>query len=443
MNGQIITTIAGIGNPNSGACGGCENCQATTSMMINTEDVKFDVAGNMYIAEGCVSSLVEKVDLTGNVQFVAGNCFFGYSGDGGPATAAELKRANSIAFDAKGNLYIADLDAMVIRMVDTSGIISTFAGNGQSGFYGDGGPATAAEFNGPSGIAFDTIGNLYIVDQYNNRVRKIDLSGTISTVVGTGIGGWSGDGGLASAAELGIPSHVIFDKKGNMYIAEDEAYGSNVRMVNSSGIITTVAGRDSMGYSGDNGPATAAKMDAPIGMAFDVAGNLYIADCYNNVIREVNASTGIITTVAGNGYLAGTYKGGFSGDGGIPTSAELFEPTRISFDNAGNLYIPEFGNSDVRKVASIPTKHDEISQQIFISIYPNPAKNLLNIDINSIKGKVELTIYNVLGERVINETSTDKSIININTEPLPSGLYFIHLQTEDGTITNRKVEIVK
>jgi hypothetical protein len=295
----------------------------------------------------------------------AGNGTRGYSGDGGPATAAELNTPALITPDAAGDVYFADLENNVIRKLSAaSGIITTVAGDGVLGFGGDGGPATSAELNYPSDIAFDPAGNLYIADQFNYAVRKVDAAtGIISTVAGRGNCGSSycGDGGPATEAELNVPNAVLVDVAGDLYISD--SCNNVVRKVEAaSGIINTAVGNGygagagcpapTGGYSGDGGPATSAEMYEPYGLAFDSAGDLYIADGVNNVIRKVSAGTGIITTVAGNGFDAGTFNGGYSGDNGPATAAEMYWPNAVAFDAAGNLYISDEQNNRIRMVSA-------------------------------------------------------------------------------------------
>jgi uncharacterized protein (TIGR03437 family) len=275
---------------------------------------------------------------------VAGSGVNGFSGDGGPATSAALNNPIGVTVDAAGNLYIADSANQRIRRVTASGIITTVAGNGTADFSGDGGPATSAAFNGPAGIVVDAAGNLYITDDYNNRVRRVTPDGIITTVAGNGTRGYSGDHGAATSAALNDPYGIAVDAAGNVYIADRGNY--RIRCVTpwrGGGIITTVAGNGAHGFSGDGGPATSAAMNGPVGIAVDAAGNLYIADLDNNRIRRVTPS-GIITTVAGNGTA------GFSGDGGSATSAALNGPVGIAVDTAGNLYIADRGNYRIRRV---------------------------------------------------------------------------------------------
>ena len=226
--------------------------------------------------------------------------------DGGAADLAALT-STGVAVDSSGNIYIADTYNNRIRKVDTAGVISTIAGNGAAGYSGDGGSATSAMLNGPMSVAIDAFDNIYIADQLNNCIRKVNTVGVISTVAGNGTAGFFGDGGLATSAALNNPTGVAIDSAGNIYIADANMnnyplnYGNNrIRKVDTSGIISTVAGNGAAGYLGDGGAATSATLGAPQGVAVDAIGNIYIADVLNNRIRKVDSS-GVITTVAGNG----------------------------------------------------------------------------------------------------------------------------------------------
>ena len=288
----------------------------------------------------------------------------GFGGDGGPATEAILDSPTGVTVDGAGNLYIADLENHRIRKVDAAGTITTVAGTGESGYGGDGGPATEARLDEPSGITVDGAGNLYIADTWNHRIRKVDAAGTITTVAGTGetgfggdggpVTGWygfGGDGGPATEAILPYPYGVTVDEAGNLYIAD--GVNHRIRKVDAAGTITTVAGTGESGwwaggFGGDGGPATEARLDTPTGVTVDGAGNLYIAGFQNHRIRKVDAA-GTITTVAGTG------EGGFGGDGGPATEARLTWPCRVTVDGAGNLYIADLGNHRIRKVDAAGT----------------------------------------------------------------------------------------
>ena len=281
----------------------------------------------------------------GIINSVAGSGVSGYSGDGGSALAAQLSGPSGVAFDASGNMYIAEEANHVIRKVDAqTGTISTIAGLGRfAGFAGDGGPAAAARLFAPKDVAIDNAGNLYIADSWNVRIRKIDaVTGFISTVAGDGIAGFSGDGGPATSAHLGFPTGVKLDAAGNIYIADSE--NNRIRKVDPSGIITTIAGTGVAAFSGDGGPATAAALSFPIQPALDAAGNIYIADYQNFRVRRIDAQTGIITTVAGNGITF------FPTDGGPAINSAISGPQSLIADPSGALLIADIGNDRIRAV---------------------------------------------------------------------------------------------
>ena len=377
-----ITTIAGIGGRGYGGNDGKPAVRASVSW---PRGLAVDGAGNVYIAASGDSRIL-RVDTSGIITTVAGTGEEGYSGDGGPAVDAGLSNPYDVAVDGAGNLYIPDGSNHRVRRVDASGTITTIAGQGEGGYSGDGGPAVRARLDLPTNLTVDGSGNLLIVDARNNRIRRVDTSGTITTVAGIGESGFSGDGGQAVSAWLYDPAGIAFDKLGNLYIADRE--NNRIRRVDTSGAITTVAGTGERGYSGDGGPAVSAQLGRPASVAVDSSGNLYIGDDWYGHIRRVDAS-GTITTIvpnlndtrglavdgSGNLYIAqfahskilrldtsgtittvaGTGEEGYGGDGGPAVEARLDNPGGVAVDGSGNLYIADTFNHRIRRVDTAGT----------------------------------------------------------------------------------------
>jgi uncharacterized protein (TIGR03437 family) len=341
VSGGTSTIIAG----NDGFSFAGDGASSIASSLQFPRAVTADSTGSLYIAD-YFNFRVRKLS-GGIISTVAGSgSYYGLPGDNGPAINATIA-PTGVVVDSHKNLYIADESNWRVAEV-SGGIITTVAGNGSDGYSGDGGPATNASLGEPEGVALDSLGNLYIADPDNQRIRKVS-GGIITTVAGNGNQGFSGDGGLATRASLNSPWGVAVDSLGDLYIAD---YGNyRIRKV-SGGIITTVAGNGTSGFSGDGGPATSASLSYVVGVGTDSAGNLFITD--GNRVREV--SGGIITTVAGNGTA------GFSGDGAAATSASMNLPSGIAVDSQGNLYIADYGNNRVRAVLNSAPSFSKLLQ---------------------------------------------------------------------------------
>ncbi|HEV2495138.1 MAG TPA: hypothetical protein VG204_18920 [Terriglobia bacterium] len=302
--------------------------------------VALNASGELLIAD-TGNSRIRRVDTAGMASVVAGNGVSGAKGDDGPATLASLARPEGVAADRFGNVFIADTGNNRIRRVDPGGTITTVAGSGHAGFSGDDGAAVNATLNGPTGVGVDSDGDLYIADHGNNRIRKVNSSGTITSVAGTGRAGFGGDGAPAVKAALSGPSGVAVDSEGSVYIADTGNH--RIRRVDSSGSITTVAGNGGAGFGGDGGPAIKASLAGPTGLAVDDDGNLYVADTLNSRIRRVD-TTGTISTIAGSG------RSGFGGDDGPATAASLASPSDVALASDGGFFIADRLNQRIRRV---------------------------------------------------------------------------------------------
>ena len=416
-NAQYISTFAG------GMCGALGNGgPATLARMQTPSGVCLDKYGNVYIADQN-DCRVRKVDTSGIITTVAGTGHCGYSGDGGPADSADLRSPEGVSVSNDGTIYIADYHNSAIRMVKDN-IIHTIAGNGTMGDAGEGGPATDALLNTPADVAVDRYGNVYFVDQGVSKLKKVDTFGIITTIAGNGSAAFTGDGGPASAAQLNWPQGVGVDTCGNVYIAD--FYNSCVRKVDVvTGRISTIIGNDSLGYSGDWGPATDAVLYDASAVGLDHMGNVYVTDYYNYCIRKMDA-TGIITTIAGNDSL------GFSGDGGPATDAKLSFPQGVAADDSGNIYIADLDNYRVRKVSNTPppTKVQVLGSLPQIQIGPNPSAGKFFINTkNSIAG-LKAVLYNSIGK-----TEREFSIVGAYTldiTGMQEGVYYLTFYTDEG-----------
>jgi len=338
ITGGILTTVAGT----AGQSGSTGDGGAATSAKLNTPTgICFDSHGDLYIATQA-DNKVRKVLLSSsqNISTYAGNGTSGFFGDGGAATSAEMALPGGIAVDGSDNVFVADQSNNRVREINAGTTnISTVAGNGTT-FTGNGAAATTAILGRPATVCTDKNGNIYFPD--NARVLKMDPSGVLTVVAGTGVDNFSGDGGQATNATIGQPLGLYVDPSGNLYIGTLDDH--RIRMVDPSGIISTVAGDGNDGFSGDGGPATSARVGTVASITGDAAGNIYFADLGHSIVRKIDVSQNI-STIAGTAETPG-----YDGDGNPAISAHLKSPNALTIDAAGNIYISDNGNNTVRKI---------------------------------------------------------------------------------------------
>lgn len=418
-NAQIITTVAGGGSSyNSGVPALDFSLSVATS-------VAADHKGNVYIASQ-MSHRIFKVDASGILTYFAGTGLPGFSGDGGQAISAQLYTPSDLAVDAVGNLYICDHNNLRIRKIDTNGIITTVAGNGTAwGNLQDDIPALSSPM-GPWGIDVDNDGNLFIADFGYFCIRKVNTAGMISTVAGNGF--TYVENGPAIGAKI-QPSTVRVDQDGNLFFNDDNSY---LRKVSGQGIITTIAGDSNTGYSGDGALAINAKLNLnPLmtGITTDDDGNIFFADTWNGRVRKIDVASGIITTVAGNGYPSNPPYN--TGDGGPATSA-ICPAKDVAFNNGGDLYIAAMDR--IRKISSGLNTQEINSKNGYFNIYPNPTAGHINISgILPGEDQVNISIIDLLGRKV-SSSSYKISGGSLNTEidvDVPAGIYFIDIAAKN------------
>ncbi len=415
LRAQVITTVAGCGSVGYAGDGG----PATAAYLLHPRDVVVDKHGNVYFTE-IDNEVIRKIDTSGIISTVAGTNVLGFSGDGASALGAQIAAPIGIALDRIGNIYFADYNNGRIRKVDTAGIINTVAGTGVFGYNGDSIAATIAQLGSADGVAVDSLGDIYIADHLNHRIRKVNTSGIITTVAGNGTIGYSGDGGPASLAQV-TPVSIFIDKYQNIYFTDTFGY---VRKINISGTISLVAGNGSSTYSGDGGAATAAGITGLEGIAIDDTGNIYLPDNLCR-IRKINTN-GIINRIAG----AGT--GIFSGDGGDPLLANLNFPTGVAVDGKGRIYIADEANQRVRCIgcqapSEIRTADACKAGQLIIS--PNPATSHFELELRSpLTGQVQFRVFDALGRAIRQVTGIANSPLPIDLNA-PQGVYYIQAIT--------------
>lgn len=432
---QVINTFAGSG-PLGGNTG--DGGPAISAKLNNPTGVAAYGYANVYIADQA-NHVVRAVNYLGNIRTFAGrkDTTAGYSGDGKRADSARLNTPAGVAVDVSGNVYISDYSSNVVRMVNTAGIISTIAGTGVAGYSGDGVMATDAKLNHPYGLAVDVSGNVFIADAGNNVIRKVATDGTISTVAGNGFGAgmglgagaYTGDGGLAADASFNFPEGVAVDLAGNLYIAD--AKNNVVRKVGANDTVTTFAGTGVAGYSGDGGTAKAARLNHAAGVAVDASGNVYIADQNNYTVRKVS-STGIITSLAGNGAA------GYNGDGGRASVAQLNSPTSVAVDGLGQVYIADYGNNVIRKVGNATAVNEMHEAAGSLKVFPNPTNSDFSIELPQSANTATITVTDILGRERINRTINGSTTIT----GLPTGAYLIKVVAGEN-IYNQTVVVAR
>lgn len=416
---QIIVTIAGNGTQGYGGDGG----PATASLLKYPTGVACDHLGNTYVCDA--NHTVRKIDANGIISHVA-----------------TVYDPIAMACDKKNNLYVISQNYQSVMKISPAGVMTLFAGTGQgsASYSGDGGPATQATLNYPYGVAADTSGNVYIATNGDARIRKVNSSGIISTICGHGNTTTNvqhlGDNGPATTAELASPRGLAVDKYNNLYVVQH--FGS-VRMINSAGIITTVAGNLLLnaGYSGDGGPATAGQFNSPMYMAFDTTGNMYIEDPGNFVIRKVDTG-GILSTYAGTYHpqvWPNPWQGAYSGDGGDPLLCEFGGTWALAVNTANELIIADYRNHAVRKITKATGINDLKQEQLF-SVYPNPSGGEF---ILALRANAKISISNPIGQEVLSMTLPEgKHAINLLDQA--AGVYFIKVTIGN---SNQTLKLVK
>lgn len=417
---QTVSTFAGTGV--AGYNG--DSMAATSAKLYGPYGVALDGAGNTYIIDQD-NQRIRMVNSAGIITTIAGNGTAGFSGDSSLAIDAQLNSPTAIAA-ANGNIYIADMGNNRIRKINASGIITTIAGTGALGYNGDNIPATSAKLNGPTGVAVDKTGNVYIADRTNQRVRKVDTSGMITTVAGTGAAEYNGDTWpSATQASLWNPTAVTLDSKGNLYIADQ--WSNRIRKVDTFNKISTVAGNGFEGYCPDGLLATSMSLFEPNAVAVDSLGNIYISDEKNYRILRVNYNDNFAFRVAGTGVS------GNNGDSGLAKNVDIGDCRGLAVDNGGNVYFADWSNNRVSRVSStvyVSPLNENISG---VNIYPNPNSGSFTVDIVSGSSEsAHLTIVNVMGQTVkeINTDTNKQVLVNLDIVP---GVYFIKAATANGS----------
>jgi sugar lactone lactonase YvrE len=420
LSSQNIATYAGTGIETYIGAG-----PAAISTNLKVNGVLVDSNGDLLICDS--NHLIWKVNNSGAISVLAGIGSSGYWGDNVLAASTPIYGPSGMVLDISGNLIFCDFSNSRVRKINTEEIITTIAGTGIHANTGDFGPAINANIYYPDFSAVDTEGNLYFTEGNGNLVRRISTSGIITTIAGTGIAGYNGDGIPATTAKLNFPCGIAIDSHGNIYISEH--FGHRIRKINSLGIISTIAGDGIPGFGQENVLATSSRVRQPAGMKLDAQGNLYFADMFNNQIRKINAS-GIVSTVAGMGYE------GFAGDGGTALEARLNKPFDIAFSPEGNMFISDNGNHRVRMVTNVLSNTDFISDSMKVTVAPNPAINK-QTTISFPASSEFIQVFNTLGQQVLTKNILGMESLDIGLND--AGIYLIKVSVGNQTAIRKLI----
>lgn len=427
----VINTIAGTGISGYGGDGG----PANVAILSAPSGVATDAAGNIYIADKN-NHRVRKIDATtGDISTYVGNGTYGYTGMGGDAALASIKYPSALYFDHDGNLFVNDnFNDIVFKINGSTHMIHNHCGDGHQGSSGDGGHGHLARTCVPDGVGGDNAGNIYVLDIGNHKIRKVSADNIVSTFTGTYSGPYANPAPLASTS-WGTMTGICSDNMGNLYVSD--AGNHIVRKIDmATGMVRTVAGTPGMsGYAGDGGNATNALLNSPKTLFLNNEGYLFICDPNANVVRVLNTANGIINTLAGTGAM------GFSGDGGTPTTARLSRPTGVWQDaTSGKIYIADAGNQRVRVITGSAYRNATVgntTSAVTSSIFPNPSTGSFTVETT---GPATLEIFNVTGQLIHAQATTDnKTIIDLRE---PAGTYTVRVNSATGTETH-KVTLVK
>jgi sugar lactone lactonase YvrE len=432
VSAQSIITVAGIGIEGYTGDGG----SPLYAQLHWPTDVVIDTAGNVYIADA-LNNVVRKIK-SGKITTIAGTGFQdgtgrgGFSGDGGQATAARLYFPTGVAVDRKGNVFIADQANNRVRKIDTGGIINTIAGNGAAAYTGDGGLAVSAQVSAPTRVVVDTAGNIFIADAGNNCIRKIDVvTGNISTIAGTGAAGYNGDAVPANTAQLNNPNDVAVDDSGYVFIAD--TYNNRIRKIDLFGAISTIAGDGVPGFAGDGGPATASVIYSPSGIVVNDSGRVYFSQLGDSRIRKIGKNDTIAT-------IAGTGSANYNGDNIPATNAKVWYPQGLALKKNGDLYIADQGNNRIRLITFAELAVNTINDPgAGINVYPNPAEGAFTLKISSgVNEQAQVVITNIAGEIITEANIPTNRPFEIKVDR-PPGIYFVNAITAHGIMNGKLI----